>query len=270
MDEQGDSTWQLTAATLVRLQSVPGLVILYVSIVKKQRVVNSALMALNAFASVLVCWGYHMSFGDKMTRFLGRPDISLGPGFSWVLAQCAHGLFPDCVCCDHLDSDGWLAKLGIVDYSGGYVIHLSSGVAGFTAAYWVLGCFGWDGVVSTVVILHCQYRCISGRSYNSRLHSHQLVDLAPSWHPFLRKALCHRSHAKHDHWSSLCHPSCRSAVPLRLSDENCKLLMMPFMEKRRMHCGVMGRSTSRSRHNSVYGAEDFPQDVPKGGQVEMA
>ena len=25
-----------------------------------------------------------------------------------------------------------------------------------------------------------------------------------------------------------------------------------------------------SRHNSVYGVEEFPRDVPKGGQVEMA
>jgi ammonia channel protein AmtB len=30
-----------------------------------------------------------------------------------------------------------LAKLGVIDFSGGYVIHLSAGVAGFTAAYWV-------------------------------------------------------------------------------------------------------------------------------------
>ncbi|KHN29566.1 Ammonium transporter 3 member 1 [Glycine soja] len=34
-------------------------------------------------------------------------------------------------------SSGFLTKMGIIDYSGGYVIHLSSGVAGFTAAYWV-------------------------------------------------------------------------------------------------------------------------------------
>ena len=33
--------------------------------------------------------------------------------------------------------NGFLTKMGIIDYSGGYVIHLSSGVAGFTAAYWV-------------------------------------------------------------------------------------------------------------------------------------
>ncbi|QCD87721.1 ammonium transporter [Vigna unguiculata] len=33
-------------------------------------------------------------------------------------------------------TNGFLSKMGIIDYSGGYAIHLSSGVAGFTAAYW--------------------------------------------------------------------------------------------------------------------------------------
>ncbi|CAN1271925.1 Ammonium transporter 2 member 4 [Linum perenne] len=33
--------------------------------------------------------------------------------------------------------DGWLAKLGIIDFSGGYVIHVSAGFAGITASFWV-------------------------------------------------------------------------------------------------------------------------------------
>ena len=33
--------------------------------------------------------------------------------------------------------NGWLAKQGVIDFSGGFVIHFSAGVAGFTAAYWV-------------------------------------------------------------------------------------------------------------------------------------
>ncbi|KAK6911403.1 Ammonium transporter AmtB-like domain [Dillenia turbinata] len=33
--------------------------------------------------------------------------------------------------------DGWLAKLGVIDFAGGFVIHLASGIAGFTAAFWV-------------------------------------------------------------------------------------------------------------------------------------
>jgi Amt family ammonium transporter len=32
---------------------------------------------------------------------------------------------------------GFLFKWGVLDFAGGYVIHLSSGVAGYTAAYWV-------------------------------------------------------------------------------------------------------------------------------------
>lgn len=32
---------------------------------------------------------------------------------------------------------GFLFQRGVIDYSGGYVIHLSSGTAGFVAAWWV-------------------------------------------------------------------------------------------------------------------------------------
>src|ERR1700722_14616942 len=32
---------------------------------------------------------------------------------------------------------GFLSKMGVIDYSGGYVIHLSSGTAGFVGAYWI-------------------------------------------------------------------------------------------------------------------------------------
>ena len=69
---KGDNAWQMVAATLVGLQSVPGLVILYGSIVKKKWAVNSAFMALYAFAAVVICWvlwAYKMSFGDKFLPF---------------------------------------------------------------------------------------------------------------------------------------------------------------------------------------------------------
>lgn len=32
---------------------------------------------------------------------------------------------------------GFLYQMGVLDYSGGYVIHVSSGTAGFVMAYWV-------------------------------------------------------------------------------------------------------------------------------------
>ena len=59
---KGDNAWQMTASTLVGLQSMPGLVILYASIVKKKWAVNSAFMALYAFAAVLICGVYTIHF----------------------------------------------------------------------------------------------------------------------------------------------------------------------------------------------------------------
>ncbi|KAK9280834.1 hypothetical protein L1049_003724 [Liquidambar formosana] len=185
---KADNAWQLTAATLVGLQSVPGLVILYGSIVKKKWAVNSAFMALYAFSAVLVCWvgwGYRLSFGDDFAPFLGRPGVALNEGY--LLQKAFAGNIPNAtmiffqfvfaaitliliagallgrmnfhawmlfvplwltfsytiVAYSIWSPGGWLAKLGVIDYSGGYVIHLSSGVAGFTAAYWGRAYFGW-------------------------------------------------------------------------------------------------------------------------------
>lgn len=179
---KGDNAWQLTAATLVGLQSVPGLIILYGGAVKKKWAVNSAFMALYAFACVLVCWvcwGYRLSFGDQLVPIWGKINVALSEHY--LLEQAFSGKFPNATMVYFQfvfaaitliliagavlgrmnfyawmlfvplwltfsytigaytiwSLDGWLSKAGMIDYSGGYVIHLSSGVAGFTAAYWV-------------------------------------------------------------------------------------------------------------------------------------
>jgi Amt family ammonium transporter len=197
---KGDNAWQMVAATLVGLQSVPGLVILYGSIVKKKWAVNSAFMALYAFAAVWLCWviwGYQMSFGQKLVPFWGKAGHSLNQGFllrqaalpatthyfhnsdvvetleltpfypmaSMVYFQCVFAAitlillagsllgrmnfkawmlfvplwltFSYTIGAFSIWGGGFLFHWGVIDYSGGYVIHLSSGVAGFTAAYWV-------------------------------------------------------------------------------------------------------------------------------------
>ncbi|XP_015885890.3 ammonium transporter 2 member 5 [Ziziphus jujuba] len=179
---KGDNAWQLTAATLVGLQSVPGLIILYGGAVKKKWAVNSAFMALYAFASVLVCWvgwGYRMSFGDTLFALWGKANVSLDQ--KYLFEPAFLGMFPNATMVyfqfvfaaitllliagallgrmnfyawmlfvplwltfsytfaafSIWSPNGYFAKLGIIDFAGGYVIHLSSGVAGFTAAYWV-------------------------------------------------------------------------------------------------------------------------------------
>ncbi len=68
----GDNAWQMTAATLVGLMSVPGLVVLYGGIMQKRWSVNSMMMAFIAFAIVLVAWvgyGFKMGFGAPIHIF---------------------------------------------------------------------------------------------------------------------------------------------------------------------------------------------------------
>lgn len=179
---KADNAWQLTAATFVGLQSIPGLLILYGGGVKKKWAVNSAFMVLYAFACVLICWvgwAYQMSFGAELFKFWGKPNVALDQVF--YFKQAFLGKFPTVtmiyfqfvfaaitliliagallgrmnfyawmlfvplwltfsytiVAFSIWSPKGYFAVKGLIDYSGGYVIHLSSGVAGFTAAYWV-------------------------------------------------------------------------------------------------------------------------------------
>jgi Amt family ammonium transporter len=62
----GDNTWQIVAATLVGLMSLPGIAVLYGGLVQKKWVVNTMLMAFTGFGLVLivwVLWAFNMSFG---------------------------------------------------------------------------------------------------------------------------------------------------------------------------------------------------------------
>src|SRR6516162_9817640 len=185
--DTGNNAWQLAAATFVGLQSIPGLMVLYGGIVKKKWAINSAFMALYAFASVLVVWilfDYNMAFGPKWFSFLGKPMLATGAAFTTgqaTVPEAAMGMpaltFPMAtlvffqfvfaaitviilggsvlgrmsfkawmIFCPiwmtlvytvgafSLWGGGWLAAMGVADFSGGYVIHLAAGVSGFVAA----------------------------------------------------------------------------------------------------------------------------------------
>jgi Amt family ammonium transporter len=84
----GDTGWQLTAATLVGIQSVPGLAILYAGLMKRKWSLNSALMVLYAFAMTLLVWtlwSYNMSFGNSAHLF-GQDIIGIPwpVNFAWT------------------------------------------------------------------------------------------------------------------------------------------------------------------------------------------
>lgn len=198
---KGDNAWQMVSATLVGMQGMPGLVLLYAGIVKKKWALNSAFMALYAFAAVMPCWilwAYKLAFGHRILPFWGRPGLAtneeflvsqsllpatlhhnssggvetpaaepLYPMASMVFFQFAFAAvtvmllagavlgrmsvrawmafvplwitFSYTVGAFSIWGGGFLFHWGVMDYSGGYVVHLASGAAGYTAAYWVCG-----------------------------------------------------------------------------------------------------------------------------------
>ena len=94
---------------------------------------------------------------------------------------------------------GWFAHKGAVDFSGGYVIHLSAGVSGFVAA-WVIGprlardreidapnnwrwsrsapgCSGSAGTASTEVTPTTSGRCLRGGVEHEPLHGRRVPRL---------------------------------------------------------------------------------------------
>ncbi|KAL9271605.1 Ammonium transporter 3 member 1-like protein [Drosera capensis] len=194
---KGDNAWQMVSATLVGMQGMPGLVILYAGLVKKKWALNSAYMALYAFAAVMPCWilmGYKMSFGHQLVPLWGRAGLAGSQNFlvsqaylpatyykhggvevaaqtpwypmatmvffqfafaavtvmlvagsvlgrmnikAWMVFVPAWMTFSYSVGAFSIWGGGFLFQWGIMDYSGGYVVHLAAGIAGFTAAYWV-------------------------------------------------------------------------------------------------------------------------------------
>ena len=78
----GDNAWQMTAATLVGLMSIPALAVLYGGLVQKKWAMNTVMMVFTTFCLVLitwVLWAYRMGFGTPLiSSFVGDPRTILG------------------------------------------------------------------------------------------------------------------------------------------------------------------------------------------------
>src|SRR5213080_2790328 len=93
----GDNAWQMTAATLVGLMSVPGLVVLYGGVMQKRWSINSMMLTFVGFAVVLIVWvlyAFKMGFGtpwhglsDSKTGFFGNFIGKPGPVLSHTELQ---------------------------------------------------------------------------------------------------------------------------------------------------------------------------------------
>jgi Amt family ammonium transporter len=78
----GDNSWQLTAATLVGLMSIPALAVIYGGLVQKKWAMNTVLMVFSTFCLVLIAWvlwAFNMGFGHPwISTFVGIPGTVLG------------------------------------------------------------------------------------------------------------------------------------------------------------------------------------------------
>lgn len=102
----GDNAWQLTAATLVGLMSIPGIAILYGGLVQRKWAVNTMLMAFTGFPLVMLVWflwGFKMSFGNPLPlgpgilgSAVGVPQPTLGADIQQRASiPLLQGLMPD-------------------------------------------------------------------------------------------------------------------------------------------------------------------------------
>jgi Amt family ammonium transporter len=67
----GDNAWQMTAATLVGLMSVPGLAVLYGGVMQKRWSVNSMMLVFVAFCLTLIAWclwAFKAGFGNPIAH----------------------------------------------------------------------------------------------------------------------------------------------------------------------------------------------------------
>src|SRR6201986_3310547 len=78
----GDNSWQMTAATLVGLMSIPALAVLYGGLVQGKWAINTGMMVFTTFGLGLIVWGlwgYKLGFGTPLvSTFLGDPRTVLG------------------------------------------------------------------------------------------------------------------------------------------------------------------------------------------------
>jgi Amt family ammonium transporter len=78
----GDNAWQMTAATLVGLMSIPALAVLYGGLVQKKWIMNTMMMVFTTFCMVLIVWvlyGFKLGFGTPLvSTFIGDPRTILG------------------------------------------------------------------------------------------------------------------------------------------------------------------------------------------------
>ena len=169
--DSGSIAWMLICSALV-LFMTPGLAFFYGGLVKEKNMVSTLMysfISIGVVSLIWVLWGYSLSFGDGGNSYIGSlknfallgvtstedqvfaifqmmfaiitPALITGAfcerfkfktyliflvlWVSLVYAPVAHWVW---------DPNGWLFKMGALDFAGGAVVHINAGMATIAAA----------------------------------------------------------------------------------------------------------------------------------------
>ena len=172
--DSGQLAWGITATALVLLMT-PGLAFFYGGLVKAKSVISMMMMSFGALALVGTLWvlyGYGMTAVDGPGQFSGSPFSSfglaglenedlLGAAFGATFAIITVALISGAIAdrakfgswmvfagvwvtlvyfpvAAWVWGGGWLGEMGLLDFAGGTVVHITAGVGALVAAL-VLG-----------------------------------------------------------------------------------------------------------------------------------
>tara|TARA_B110000438_G_scaffold289298_1_gene323730 strand:+ start:21 stop:1208 length:1188 start_codon:yes stop_codon:yes gene_type:complete len=169
--DSGSIAWMLICSALV-LFMTPGLAFFYGGLVRRKNVISTlvySFISLGLVSVIWVLWGYSLAFGEGGNDFIGSlsnlglsgvdsTDDQIFAIFQMMFAIITPALITGAFCerfkfktymvflvlwvtlvyapIAHWvwDSNGWLFKMGALDFAGGAVVHINAGMAAIAAA----------------------------------------------------------------------------------------------------------------------------------------
>ena len=168
--DKGDTAWMLTSCAFVLLMTAPGLALFYGGMVRQKNALGTIMQSFIIVALISiqwVLWGYSLAFGPDKGRGIGAEPFDAYsktiPHQVFVLFQMMFAIITPALITgafaerkkfsafivfallwatfvyDPLahwvwGDGGWLKKLGALDFAGGTVVHISSGVSALVCA----------------------------------------------------------------------------------------------------------------------------------------
>ena len=162
----GDTAWILICTLLVLLMSIPAVAFFYGGLSKKKNVLNTMFLTFIAFSMLSIIWvifGYQFAFGDSsIYGFIALPSNFFLQGIglndlagltaalisgalvgrmqtkAWVLFSPIWACLVYIPIAHWVWGGGWLMQMNALDFAGGNVVHINSGVSALAVAL-VLG-----------------------------------------------------------------------------------------------------------------------------------